>query len=219
METPYYPTYYLPLSDVRADTLVPTGQQKHYLSRAKPPSYREGRQRRGRRRRPALRGFTDRPAPRRRALRWAALDPGRGRQRPTHLRASATRIDILPSSRTAGVEVDGVVLPESTHPHVLFETGLPPRWYMPKVDVRLDRFTPTATTTQCPYKGGRRPVGSVSVTVSFPTSRGSYRTPLPESQRVAGLVCSATSVSTGSSTASCSRGPRPSSNQPFGQPF
>ena len=72
---------------------------------------------------------------------------------------------------------------------MLFETGLPPRWYIPKVDVRLDLLEPTTTTSMCPYKGtaeywtaeldGRR-VEDVA---------WSYRTPLPESERIAGLVC------------------------------
>src|SRR5215217_1105810 len=51
----------------------------------------------------------------------------------THPRDPYTRVDILTSSRRVRVEVDGVVLAESTGARVLFETGLPPRWYLPKI--------------------------------------------------------------------------------------
>ncbi len=38
-------------------------------------------------------------------------------------------------------------------PLALFETGMPIRWYIPRADVALERLTPSATRTQCPYKG------------------------------------------------------------------
>ena len=36
---------------------------------------------------------------------------------------------------------------------LLFETGLPVRYYIPKLDVRLDLLSSTETRTRCPYKG------------------------------------------------------------------
>ncbi|MFD6416366.1 DUF427 domain-containing protein [Streptomyces sp. NPDC060194] len=51
------------------------------------------------------------------------------------------------------VEVDGQLLAESDRPLVLRETGLPPRYYLPPQDVRLDLLTPSDTTTHCPFKG------------------------------------------------------------------
>ena len=191
-EAPHYPTYYLPLSDVRAETLVPTGEQKHSPSRGEATVYTVkvgSAEAAG----AALR-YADSPIEELRdAVRfeWAAMDAWfeEDEEVYVHPRDPHTRIDILPSSRTVRVEVDGVVLAESTHPHVLFETGLPPRWYMPKVDVRLDRFTPTATTTQCPYKGWAHYWSARVGDRVVPDIAWSYRTPLPESERVAGLVC------------------------------
>ena len=71
----------------------------------------------------------------------------------THPRDPYTRVDILPSSRHVRVEVDGVTVAESTKPTLLFETGLPTRYYLPKTDVRMDLLAPSTTSSHCPYKG------------------------------------------------------------------
>jgi uncharacterized protein (DUF427 family) len=56
----------------------------------------------------------------------------------THPRDPYTRVDILASSRHVRVEVGGVTVAESASPRLLFETGLPVRYYLPKTHVRLD---------------------------------------------------------------------------------
>jgi uncharacterized protein (DUF427 family) len=106
----------------------------------------------------------------------------------THPRDPYTRLDILSSSRHVRVEVDGVTIAESTSPKLLFETGLPPRYYLPKTHVRLDLLTPTDTVTHCPYKGQ---AGYWSVRAGDSVHQDlawSYRAPLPESQKIAGLI-------------------------------
>jgi len=105
-----------------------------------------------------------------------------------HPRSPYTRVDILPTSRAVRIELDGVALATSNHAHVLHETGLPPRWYLPKVDVRMDLLIPTDHATQCPYKGtaeywSARVGERLEENVAW-----SYRTPLPESIRVAGMI-------------------------------
>src|SRR5207237_10723402 len=70
-----------------------------------------------------------------------------------HPRDPYTRVDVLASSRHVQVEVDGVTLADSTSPRILFETNLPPRYYLPLPDVRMELLTPSSTETQCPYKG------------------------------------------------------------------
>jgi len=98
------------------------------------------------------------------------------------------RIEILPSSRSVRVELDGVVLADSTNARVLHESNLPPRWYIPKADVRRDLLTASDSTSRCPYKGqaeywsarvGDRDVADIA---------WSYPTPLPESEGIAGLI-------------------------------
>ena len=87
------------------------------------------------------------------------------------------------------VEVDGVTLADSTHAHVLFETGLPPRWYLPKVDVRMDLLARNADrSSHCPYKGQAQYWSARIGDQLVDDIAWSYRTPLPESQKVAGMV-------------------------------
>src|SRR5258705_4843067 len=42
------------------------------------------------------------------------------------------------SSRSVRVDINGVTVAESDQPRILFETGLPPRYYLPLTCVRFD---------------------------------------------------------------------------------
>lgn len=70
-----------------------------------------------------------------------------------HPRDPHKRVDALPSSRHVQVEIAGTVVADTHTPVLLFETGLPVRFYFPREDVRLDLFTRTDGRTRCPYKG------------------------------------------------------------------
>lgn len=70
-----------------------------------------------------------------------------------HPRDPFHRIDVHPTSRHVRVSLDGEVLAESTRARGLFETGLPPRWYLPSEDVRTDLLEASETKTRCAYKG------------------------------------------------------------------
>jgi uncharacterized protein (DUF427 family) len=97
-------------------------------------------------------------------------------------------VDILASSRHVRVEVDGTTIAESASPRMLFETGLPARYYLPKTHVRMDLLERTDTSTQCPYKGEAE---YWSVRIGDNVHQDvvwSYRHPLPESQPIAGYV-------------------------------
>jgi len=124
-------------------------------------------------------------------LDWSAGFEWLGEDEPvyTHPRDPYTRVDILASSREVRVEVDGVTIAESRSPRILFETGLPPRYYLPLSDVRLDLLTPTDSVTHCPYKGAATYWSLVLDTTRYDDIAWGYRTPLPESQKVAGLIC------------------------------
>ena len=102
-----------------------------------------------------------------------------------HPRDPFQRIDIVKGSRHLRVELEGAVLAESAHPVMLFETHLPPRYYLPRAQVRWDELVATESSSLCPYKG--------NASYWAPASGGrdvawSYAEPLAESTAIAGLV-------------------------------
>jgi uncharacterized protein (DUF427 family) len=190
-EVPYYPAYYFPAGDVTAG-LAETGKAEHSPSRGDAVLYDvrvDGAVAEG-----AARRYPGSPLEEIRGLvrfDWDAMDEWLEEDEPvyTHPRDPYHRVDILHSSRHVRVEVDGVTVADSARPAILFETGLPPRYYLPLSDVRTDLLTPTATQTHCPYKG-------TATYWSVDAGQGpradlawAYRAPLPESQKVAGLAC------------------------------
>jgi uncharacterized protein (DUF427 family) len=190
-EIPYFPTYYLPLADVQAK-LEPTGNTEHSPSRGEAEILDvrvEGATAAG-----AARRYPDSPLESLRDLvrfNWAEMDEWLEEDEPvyTHPRDPYTRVDILASSQHVRVEIDGVTVADSVRPHILFETGLPPRYYLPLPDVRTELLVPSDTTSHCPYKGT---AGYWSVDAGHgvrPDLVWIYRAPLPESQKVAGLAC------------------------------
>lgn len=70
-----------------------------------------------------------------------------------HPREPLHRIRCLPSTRHVVVEIGGEVVADTHRPMLLVETNLPPRWYLPREDVRMDLMTASDTRTTCAYKG------------------------------------------------------------------
>ena len=190
-ESPFYPAYYIPAGDVRAK-LTPTGVTEHSPSRGDAEVLdvvTEAGTAAG-----AARRYPDSPIEALRdavKLDWQAMDEWLEEDEPvyTHPRNPYARVDILTSSRHVRVELDGVVLAESHRPTILFETGLVERYYLPLADLRRELLRPSDRQTHCPYKGT---AGYWSVEVNgtrYDDLVWIYRTPLPESQKIAGLAC------------------------------
>jgi uncharacterized protein (DUF427 family) len=105
-----------------------------------------------------------------------------------HARDPHKRVDVVASSRAVRVELGGVLLAESQRPLLLFETTLPVRYYLPAEDVRIE-LVPSQTRSACPYKGvatwwSARIGDRVAEDIAW-----SYPSPVPESSRIAGLIC------------------------------
>ncbi|MGH2967799.1 MAG: DUF427 domain-containing protein [Solirubrobacteraceae bacterium] len=89
------------------------------------------------------------------AFRWNALDEwfAEAEQLFGHPRDPYSRIDVCRTTRHVRVALDGHVLADSRRARVLYEAGLPPRWYLPPADVRTDLLVPSGHLTRCAYKG------------------------------------------------------------------
>lgn len=70
-----------------------------------------------------------------------------------HARDPYHRVDVRNSSRHVRVIVEGELVAETRRPKLLFETGLPTRYYIPRDDVRSDLLEESERHTGCPYKG------------------------------------------------------------------
>ena len=70
-----------------------------------------------------------------------------------HLRDPYHRVDARATSRRVDVLAGGEPIATSERAVMVFETGLPPRAYLPREDLADGLLTPGQTTTICPYKG------------------------------------------------------------------
>jgi uncharacterized protein (DUF427 family) len=154
-ETPYYPQYYIPLDDVLPGVLVPEGQTE---TTDRGPVELHALKVDGQSRPHAARvlasASVDGLAGSVR-FEWGAADAWfeEDEQVFVHPRNPYVRVDALRSTRAVRVALDGVTLAESSSPVMVFETGLPTRYYLNRTDVDLTRLTNSDTVTSCPYKG------------------------------------------------------------------
>ncbi|MCH0541714.1 DUF427 domain-containing protein [Streptomyces sp. MUM 203J] len=106
-----------------------------------------------------------------------------------HPRDPHKRVDALPSSRHVRVEIEGITAAESRAPVVLFETGLPERYYLPRDAVRFELLAPTGHRTRCPYKGVASDYWSWTGPGRVPPHLAwSYPDPLPAVEVITGMV-------------------------------
>lgn len=105
-----------------------------------------------------------------------------------HAQDPFKRIKTLASDRQVQVSLAGEVLADSRRGVLLLETNLPPRWYLPPDDVRMDFLEPSDKHSVCAYKGQ----------ASYWSLRGndagrhlawSYPDPLQDAHPVRDLLC------------------------------
>ena len=102
--------------------------------------------------------------------------------------SSGHTVTITPTDSQVVARLGSEVLAKSDRALRLDETGLPPRYYVPKDDVRMDLLRPTTFETTCPFKG----VASYwSATVDGETHDGivwAYETPIDSAADIAGYL-------------------------------
>lgn len=89
------------------------------------------------------------------AFQWDAVDEWweEAERIGVHPRDPYHRGDVARSDRHVVVRVGGEIVADSHRPTLLFETSLPPRYYLPEDDVRMELLVRSETQTSCPYKG------------------------------------------------------------------
>jgi uncharacterized protein (DUF427 family) len=190
-EWPNYPQYYIPVADVQPGVLVDEQHaQKLRLGTARRHGLRIGDNSRPGCARvygdDAANGIAGTVR-----FDWDALDAWFEEDEEifVHPRNPYTRVDALRSTRAVRIELDGVVLAESSSPVMVFETGLPTRYYLNRTEVNLDHLLPTATVTSCPYKGKTSGYWSVRIGETVhPDLAWAYDFPTRQLQPIAGLI-------------------------------
>lgn len=188
-EKPYYPTYYFPEEDVSGG-LVSEDRNRHSPALGESRSFTVKAGDRlveaGAYAYPAVEELQGRVA-----FVWRKMDHWfeEDEEVYVHPRDPYKRVDILPSSRRVRIELEGMTVAESDRPTLLFETGLPVRYYLPKTDVRLDLLDSSDRTTECPYKGTAEYWSVVAGGHRHEDVVWSYPFPTIESSRIAGMMC------------------------------
>ena len=98
----------------------------------------------------------------------------------SHVRDPYHRVDVRSSTRHVVVSHDGEVVADSRRPKLIFETGLPVRYYLPFADVRLETLELSTTVSECPYKGDGQHWNLTTTTGTIADAAWSLPHPLPE---------------------------------------
>jgi uncharacterized protein (DUF427 family) len=193
-ESGHQPIYYFPPEDVRSDVLEPSERHTHCPKKGEASYYTI---RAGDNVVEAGAWYYPDPLPGappikdlvafyfRRMDRWLEEDE----EIAVHPRDPYHRIDVRRTGRRVRVSLDGEVLAESTAAMALFESNLPPRWYLPREDVTAE-LEPSDTVTGCPYKGE---AGYYSVRLQGAAVEKDlvwfYDDPFDEVRKIDGLLC------------------------------
>ena len=192
-ETGLLPVYYFPEEDLRHDILEPTDHSTHcpFKGDASYRSVRVGD-------RVAENAVWSYPEPHYfaqlkgyAAFYWRKLDHWYEEDEEVfvHPRDPYHRVDVLASSRHVKVTLNGEVVAETDRPKILFETGLPPRYYMPPEDVRLEKCIPSGKNTRCPYKGEASYWSVEAGGERVEDLVWCYPEPIPEAPKIKGHLC------------------------------
>jgi uncharacterized protein (DUF427 family) len=184
-ESPAYPQYYIPIKDVRPEFIIDE-QRPETLRRGK--ATRLGLKVGDVERPSSAHLYTDDNLVR---FDWAAFDSWYEEDEEifVHPRNPYARVDSLRSNRRVRIELDGVVLAESTSSVMVFETGLPTRYYLDRTDLNYEHLIATDTITACPYKGRTSGYWSVRIGEQIQSDLAwTYAFPTRELQPIAGLV-------------------------------
>jgi uncharacterized protein (DUF427 family) len=125
------------------------------------------------------------------AVSWDAMDRWFEEDQEVfaHAKNPYHRVDAYPSSRRVEVVVDGITVADTRNAVFLYETDMKPRYYIPKVDVRMELLSKTeGKTSACPYKGLASYYSLDTGEKVHKMRVWEYAFPLPESARIAGML-------------------------------
>ena len=102
--------------------------------------------------------------------------------------AAAYRVIVKPAEKRVQVVFAGVTIVDSTDAVVLYETRLPPVYYFPQKDVRMDYLQRTEHRTHCPFKGNASYWTIHAGDALADNVVWAYENPLQEAQDICGYL-------------------------------
>ena len=192
-EANHLPLYYFPMEDVQMSLLIPSMQSAHSdrkgegifwdlqvgekIEKAVAFTFRNPPQDG-----PNLENYI--------AFKWNRMDSWFEEDEEVfvYARDPHKRVDVLQSSRHVKVVLEDIVIAETNHPKLLFETGLPTRYYFSKQELRMDLLERSETLTRCPYKGEAHYYSIKMADKLHKDLAWSYPFPTLECSKVQGLI-------------------------------
>ena len=85
--------------------------------------------------------------------------------------------------------IEGETLADTRRPWLVFEAGLPTRYYLPLEDVRMALLTPSETRTLCVYKGEALYWSAMVGNEVYEDVAWRYPDPVPANPQIRDLIC------------------------------
>jgi uncharacterized protein (DUF427 family) len=194
IEPRHLPVFYFPFDDVRQDLLEPTdyhtssplkGEASYWTLRVgdrvaenaawsypHPPAEA-----------PSVSGYV--------AFYWYKLDAWYEEDERAygHARDPYKLIDTRQSSRHVRIVLGEMTVADTHRPLLLFETGLPVRYYIPQADVRMDLLQPSDRVTECAYKGQATHWHATIGDHTYSNIAWTYHEPTTLAAPIAGMIC------------------------------
>lgn len=192
-ETNRLPLYYFPKKDVQMDFLIPSKQATDSDPKGEPVFWdlKVGEKI------AKNAAFTFRNPPNKApnlenyiAFKWNSMESWfeEDEEVSVYARDPHKRVDVLHSSRHIKIVLDDTVIAETNHPWLLFETGLPTRYYLSRQDVHMGLLEPSKTLSRCPYKGEAQHYSIKIADKLHKDLAWYYRFPTLECAKVQGLI-------------------------------
>jgi len=111
-----------------------------------------------------------------------------GADDPHNLENADYEISFVPSEKRVRVEYNGTWVADTTDALIVHETRIPPMYYFPKEDVRMEFLEATDHQTHCPFKGN---ASYWSLTVGGEVAENAvwgYEDPLADGEEIRGMV-------------------------------
>src|SRR5919201_2070548 len=107
---------------------------------------------------------------------------------PGHQKWPQHHVREHPIAERVTVEVEGERVAESTRVIRVDEDEHPARYYFPRADVEMDKLEPSATTTECPFKGTAHYFNVRVGGKAFDDAVWTYEDPYDEHRALAGRL-------------------------------